>query len=907
MESLPRSLIAEIIVERVRETRQRGSGYLVAPGLVLTANHVVADAAKIGVWFGAPDELRPEAAVAVEPARIVAAPWADLALLPVDAQSALAGEPALLGRLDRESTVPVTAIAAGFPRFKLRPAPGREDVQLRERHDAIGTIMPGSDMKTGTYELTGLHLQPDDDPEPLQHSPWEGMSGAAVWANGRLIGVVAQHHPGEGTGSLTVRPIVALFQPASAAQLANWQAALGPRLPGRAWDLWLVTPEGLPHRAIERALEAARELAPAILESREADLAQLDAFVDSEEQWLWLQAAAFAGKTALVTWFASHAPAGVNVVSCFLRRTTGENTADFALDTLNAQLAAWSDRSGYVPAVYPSEKKREFPRLLADAARAGMERGRRLLVLIDGADEYDTSATGLRLHDWLPDAGTLPPHAALLLTSRSGSDIELPATHPLHNHRHTIAASEVAGKIEHLARRELEQALADTNGIQYPLLGFLAAASGGLTNRDLAALLTRVGHKVYSAAINTTIQTSLNRMLIQSAGHAEANERLNTFAHDMLLASARQMFADDLPAFEGQLLDWCQHFKDRHWPKDTPVYVLSQYPRHLVRAERCEKLFALVVDQEWYHRHMQVDPTGHSYLEAIDIIWTTAETVDEAQTKAATLAVSLGVEAHCALTSASVRNLSSRVSLDLMVALIECHYWSERQAWRVASLNPDPRERGYILAGLASHLKEPVLTTAVRDALCTMASITDEFAKVWQLEELAPYLPKSLINEALQLARSLPVRLFDNRKPRVAALAAVLPRVASLGWGHEALEEALALEDEDDRARVLAQLGPQLPADLKQKALHAVRAMEFSIHRAEGQLVLRWMRVMATPDWCMRHWTPPWTSNLPMPGPRYSLRSSRYYRWTGSMRFWQWLKSWKKATGLACWLHSPPA
>ena len=30
-------------------------------------------------------------------------------------------------------------------------------------------------------------------------SPWEGMSGAAVWAANRIIGVVAEHHPNEGT------------------------------------------------------------------------------------------------------------------------------------------------------------------------------------------------------------------------------------------------------------------------------------------------------------------------------------------------------------------------------------------------------------------------------------------------------------------------------------------------------------------------------------------------------------------------------------------------------------------------------------------------------------------------------------------------------------------------------------
>ena len=47
-------------------------------------------------------------------------------------------------------------------------------------------------------------------PPRLEHggpSPWAGMSGAAVWADGRIVAVVAEHHPGEGTGRLTARRI----------------------------------------------------------------------------------------------------------------------------------------------------------------------------------------------------------------------------------------------------------------------------------------------------------------------------------------------------------------------------------------------------------------------------------------------------------------------------------------------------------------------------------------------------------------------------------------------------------------------------------------------------------------------------------------------------------------------------
>jgi hypothetical protein len=837
METLPSHRIAEIVVER-EGLSTRGSGYLVAPGWVLTAKHVIADALKIGVWFGAPEELLLEARIDVAPARVLVAPRADLALLPIRNRTMSNDEPALLGRLDRQSAIPITAVAAGFPRFKLRTAAGRPHVRIRERHDAIGMIIPGSNAKTRTYELSSLNLQPDDDPEPKKHSPWEGMSGAAVWANGRLIGVVGQHHPLEGTGSLTVRPIEALFREwertSDQKRLAEWQGALGPALPGRMWNLWLVRPGGVRHRAIERALEVASDLAPHVLESRDSELAALEAFASSQEQWRWLQAAAFSGKTALAAWFVFHAPAGICIASCFLRRTTDENTTAFALHTLNAQLAAWSDRDGYVPATYVSERKREFTQLLTDAARACRERGRRLLIVIDGADEYDTSATGLRLRDWLPDGESLPASAALLMTSRTDRKIALPEAHPLHSHIHAIRPSNVAGKIESVARRELECALADTTGIEYPLLGFLAAASGGLSSKNLYALLSRTRTDVYTASIDTTIRVSLDRVLTQPSIREGSNERINNFAHDSLLEAARNTFADDLPTFDAQLLAWCQHFRDSGWPQNTPEYVLFRYALHLVRAGHYEELFALLSDEQWYERHKEIDPTGHSYLEGIDIIWTAAETVDETETKAGRMAVRLGVEAHCALTSASVRNLSSGVDLSLILALLDCHYWSGQQAWRVARLHPDPRERGQILAELAGHLKEPLRTAAVRDGFLAISRIADEFAKAWLLEALAPHIPESLIGDALRLARSLPSRLSDGRNPRVAALKSVLARAASLGQVRDAFEEALALKFEDSQARVLARLARELPASLKQKALRAVRDYWSVEARAKG-------------------------------------------------------------------------
>ena len=84
------------------------------------------------------------------------------------------------------------------------------------------------------------------------------------------------------------------------------------------------------------------------------------------------------------------------------------NTADYALDVLTRQLALLADRRGYLPPPFVSERSNDFADLLEEAARACADRGRRLLVLLDGLDEYDLTTASLDLADWLPGRPTLP-------------------------------------------------------------------------------------------------------------------------------------------------------------------------------------------------------------------------------------------------------------------------------------------------------------------------------------------------------------------------------------------------------------------------------------------------------------------------------------------------------------------
>lgn len=443
------------------------------PGWVLTAAHVVADAVSIGVWLGAPQELSADRGIGVDPQRVLRLPGRDLALLPVPEQPG--GGRVLLGRLDRDAVEPVGVVAAGFPWFKLRPAPDREDVELRELHLATGTIAASSDAKTGTFELAVL-IEPSEHPQPDEHSPWEGMSGAAVWASGHVIGVVGQDHPREGRAVLTVRPLADALVGADPA-LEAWRDAL-PQL-RVAFGLPVVTPITTRQLVVQRAHRAAEPLVPAVLVAREDELAELAAFTAGREQWRWVRTQAFAGKTALLASFCLHPPDDLDIAACFLRRTSGTATAFIAADLLARQLAVHAGRE-YQPAAYPSERVDDFLELLKDAAEAAAQRQRRLLLVVDGLDEDQTHEPDLVVARWLPT--DLPGNTSLLVGSRAGVEVPLPPGHPLHSHRVLLHPSEAAVEVRQAAEGELSGAR-EVGGVVDHILGLLAAATEGTQRR----------------------------------------------------------------------------------------------------------------------------------------------------------------------------------------------------------------------------------------------------------------------------------------------------------------------------------------------------------------------------------------------------------------------------------------
>ncbi|MFD0153209.1 hypothetical protein ACWGQ4_12720 [Streptomyces sp. NPDC055721] len=339
--------------------------------------------------------------------------------------------------------------------------------------------------------------------------------------------------------------------------------------------------------------EQVRRIAPPELVGREAELAELVAFcrADSGPLYVWWRAEAWAGKTALLSWFALDPPPGVRIVPFFVTARLGaQNDVAAYTDVVLEQLVELAGE-GLPALLTAATREAHLLRLYASAAEACAARGERLVLLVDGLDEDRGVTTGPDAHSI---ASLLPHDLRVIVSGRLNPPlpVDVPEHHPLRDPEavRLLTPSPQARAIRTEAERELKRLL-EAGGLPYDLLALLTAAGGGLTADDLAELTDAVPYRV-----RDVLRTGPGRTF---AVRGDAY----VLAHEELAAEAREMLGErELARRRAVLYAWADRWRERGWPDGTPDYLLHGYVSMLTAAADAGRLTACAADDRRHAR-----------------------------------------------------------------------------------------------------------------------------------------------------------------------------------------------------------------------------------------------------------------------------------------------------------------
>ena len=209
---IPTDRIVAVVARLPSGKEQIGSGYLVGPGLVLTAAHCTWDFKTRVPPMSLRVYRKSDGAMRVVRVVNASAPY-DVAVLDLDVPLGPTGlPPPSYGRVDQTHGLELEGCEAiGYPLFQYDPVD-----QQRNSAQIKGTIRTSDDAELGYLLLRDALLESVTSPKVAgdagrdSTSAWGGLSGALVFHQGLALGIVIEHHPRQGASALRLAPFSVL-------------------------------------------------------------------------------------------------------------------------------------------------------------------------------------------------------------------------------------------------------------------------------------------------------------------------------------------------------------------------------------------------------------------------------------------------------------------------------------------------------------------------------------------------------------------------------------------------------------------------------------------------------------------------------------------------------------------------
>ena len=353
------------------------------------------------------------------------------------------------------------------------------------------------------------------------------------------------------------------------------------------------------------------------------------------------------------------------------------------------------------------------------------------------------------------------------------------------------------------------------------LFQMLSMAAGPLTTDDVAAVAPP-GSRLDQGLYLQQIVRIIARFIVgdgRRQGFVFSHPRLRDY-YERLIGNARDR------------RDWHQRFVDyglrilddlevgRLQAAEAPQYVIQYYRVHLTRLQAPESHFYRLVSREWLDAWYARDGTYTGFLNDVSAVWELAE-----------LAGDRAVAIRCLLCHSSVVSRSSKFFPELLLRSVELQRLRPQQALAIVQqISEEPAVVPSI------RLLAPKLSSSLLEQVVDVArSLRQPSLRLIALAVAASFLHGSrkqiIVSDVMHELRRLP-------PPELAAaLKGLMPFMPEQVWP-DLLDLTGGLCDEEARPSVLSCSGPGLTPMLAPRVLRMATSLRWATHRSNALLCL---------------------------------------------------------------------